>query len=266
MKYVLITGVSSGIGKALSELYLQYDYQVIGLDISNNNNENIAFFKCDITKEEDYCNVKKYIKDNNIILDLIINVAGIHKMASLVESEYKDIKKVIDINLLGTMLVNRIFYEFLKERGRIIIVTSEVASFEPLPFNGVYSISKIALESYAQSLRQELNLLGQKVITFRPGAIETPLAENSTIETKALVDNTILFQKQSSHFLKIVKKFSGKPLKPNNLAYKIFKVSIKKKVKYTYKVHQNLGLLVLGILPKRLQCFIIKLLLNRKSK
>ena len=266
MNYVLITGVSSGIGKELKEIYLNHDYHIIGIDINECNDERINFFKANITIEEELLKVKEYLQENDIKLDFIINVAGIHKMVSLVEGDFIDIKKVIDINLTGTMLVNRVFHETLVEKGRIVILTSEVASFEPLPFNGIYSISKIALESYAQSLRQELNLLNQKVITFRPGSIETPLASNSTYDTEVLANNTKLFKKQSVHFLNIVKKFSGRPMKPKKLAEKIYRKSIKKHVKYTYKIHQNFGLLLLGILPRRLQCFIIKLLLNRKSK
>lgn len=264
MKYVLITGVSSGIGKELANVYKNNDFQVIGIDVNEANNLNMIYFKADITNEEDLRKVADYLLNHEIKLEMIINVAGIHRMASLVESNFATIKKVIDINLNGTMLINHQFHRFLKEKGRIIIVTSEVASFEPLPFNGIYSISKIALESYAQSLRQELNLLDQKVITFRPGSIETPLSSNSLNDTKSLVDNTKLFKKQSVHFLKIVKKFSGKPIKPQKLARKIYKKSIKKHVKYTYKVHQNFGLFLLGIMPKRVQCFIVKTLLNRK--
>lgn len=266
MKNVLITGVSSGIGKAASDIYIEKGFKVIGIDKNICLNNNVLFFNCDITSTNELNNVVSYLKDNNINLDLIINIAGIHKMLSLIEGDFSDIKKVIDINLLGTMQVIKVFHPFLVKKGRVIIVTSEVASFEPLPFNGIYSISKIALESYAQSLRQELNLLGQKVITFRPGAVETPLSNNSTFATMELADKTVLFKEQSKHFLNIVKKFSGKPIKPSKLALKIYRKSIKKRVKYTYKVHQNFGLMLLGLLPKRTQCFIIKMLLNRKTK
>ena len=72
---------------------------------------------------------------------------------------------------------------------------------DPLPFNGLYTVSKNALESYAQALRQELNLLNQKVITIRPGAIKTPLSSNSLTDTDKLAKDTILYQKQAGKFL-----------------------------------------------------------------
>ena len=262
MKTILITGVSSGIGLKTKEYFLKNGYYVIGLDIvESSEEENFKFFKTDITNEQDVENVSNYLKEEQLELESIINIAGIHKMASLVENSYEELKKVIDINLLGPMLINNKLHKYLKPIGKIIIVTSEVAGFDPLPFNGLYSISKIALENYAQALRQELNLLNQKVITIMPGAIETPLQGGSLEDTSKLSDNTVLYKEQSKKFLKITKKFMGVPLKPEKLAKVIYKVTIKRKNKLTYKVHRNIGLVLLSILPKRIQCAIIKKIL-----
>lgn len=264
MKNVLITGAASGIGKAVSECFLKNDYQVYAIDINKIENTNNLFcFQSDITNEEDLNKVYEYLDLNNVKLDIIINIAGIHKMASLVEDEYDKLKKVIDINLLGTMLVNNVFYKLLNPKGRIIIVTSEVASFDPMPFNGLYNVSKTALDCYSQALRQELNLLGQKVITIRPGAIETPLSSNSLKDIEDLSNNTKLYHKQASKFLKISKKFMGKPMEVNKMGKFIYKKSVKRRPKLVYKKHQNVGLVLLSVLPKSWQCKIIKFLLNK---
>ena len=259
MSYVLVTGAVNGIGKAIADVYLENGYKVIALDVVlSDERENLISFKIDITKEDDLLEVLQFIQSNKISLDLIINVAGIHKMASLVESDFNDLKKVIDINLLGTMLVNKIFFQCLNEKGKIIITTSEVASYDPLPYNGLYSISKIALDAYAHSLRQELNLLGYQVVTIRPGAVDTKLSAGSLEDTERLVNDTVLFKKQSVHFLNLVKKFTGKKIKPLKLAKKIYKIGNKKHPKLIYKINQSLGLRLLAIL--------IKALLNRKQK
>lgn len=262
MKNVLITGCSSGIGQALVKKYLDNAFNVFGIDLKEPGKNDFTFFKADITNEEELKNVYNELIKEDVKLDIIINVAGIHKMAALVETDYTIMKKVIDVNLCGTMLINRTFHNLLMEKGKVIIITSEVASFDPLPFNGLYNVSKVALDSYAQALRQELNLLNQKVITIRPGAIETELSNNSLIDTSKLASQTVLYQKQSNKFLHFTKKFMGTPMKPEKLANLIYKVSLKKNPKYIYKKHQNIGLVLLGILPKRLQCFIIKSLLS----
>ena len=261
---ILITGAASGIAKATLEYFLCNNHQVYALDITEINIQNVKSFKCDITSENDLNKVYNYFEINNIKLDAIINIAGIHMMASLCESDFSKMKKVIDVNLTGTMLVNKVLYKALREKGKIIIVTSEVAAYDPMPFNGLYNISKTALDAYAQALRQELNLKGNKVITIRPGAIETPLQEGSIMGTKDLVSETVLFKKESRHFLNLVTKFMGKPLKPEVLAKLIYKVTLKKHPKYLYHKHRSVGLVLLNILPKRLQCFIIKALLKRK--
>lgn len=261
---VLITGAASGIGKAVMECFIENNHKVYALDINEINNKLVKSFKCDITNEEELKNVLNYLSINNVVLDAIINIAGIHMMSSLIESDFKKMKKLIDINLTGTMLVNKMFYPVLKEKGRIVIVTSEVAAYDPMPFNGLYNISKTALDSYAQALRQELNLKGNIVITIRPGSIETPLSKGSLNGTKDLVDNTILYKNESKHFLNLVTKFMGKPLEPVVLAKLIYKVTLKKHPKYIYHKHRSVGLVLLNMLPKRLQCFIIKSLLKRK--
>ena len=260
MLKVLITGVASGIGKATKDYFLKEGHFVYGIDIGEvEQQENLIPFKADITDKNELHKVYENINEK---LDLIINVAGIHKMASLVETEFDKIKKVIDINLVGTMLVNNIFHPLLKEKGRIVIVTSEAASFDPMPFNGLYNVSKTGLETYAQALRQELNLIDQKVITIRPGAIETPLASFSMDDTKALAEQTKLYEKQAGKFYKIARKFMGTPIKAEKIAKIIYKAATCKHPKIIYKKHQNIGLVLLNLLPLRLQCFVIKMLLK----
>ncbi len=263
MKTVLITGVASGIGAATKDVFAANGYHVIGIDIKEpQSKDNFTFYQVNITNLEDVLKLESILLNDNILLDAIINIAGIHKMASLVENDYQDLQKVININLLGPMLINNKLHKFLKPAAKIIIITSEVAGFDPLPFNGLYSVSKIALEQYAQALRQELNLINQSVITIMPGAIETPLQGASIQDTSDLANTTTLYKRQANKFVSITKKFMGKPLKPIKVANLIFKVSNKKRPKYTYKIHRNIGLVLLNLLPRRLQCYIIKKILK----
>ena len=262
-KNILITGAASGIGKATTEILLNKEYNVFAIDIVEcEPHNNLKSFICDITNDEQISMVINYFKINNIKIDAIINVAGIHKMTSLVENNFNDLKKLIDINLLGTMNVNNKFHPYLEKNGKIIIVTSEVAPFDPLPFNGLYNVSKTALDSYAQALRQELNLLNQKVITIRPGSIKTPLSDGSLTDTAKLSNNTILYKKQANKFLKLTKKFMGKTVSPKKVGNLIVKIIEKKNPKIIYRINLNILLSLLNLLPKRIQCFIIKKILN----
>ncbi len=264
---ILITGAGSGIGKATAEYFADLGHTVYGIDIRFESEEkDITKYVADITDKNQLEGVKNTLISEGVALDAIINVAGIHKMVSLTESDTDDMKRVIDINLWGSMLVCRAFHSLLSQGGRIILVTSEVAYLDPMPFNGLYSVSKTALECYAQALRQELNLIGQRVITIRPGAIKTPLCDGSLTATEALASSTELYKNQASRFLGLTKKFMGKPMEPKRLSKLIYKATVKKRPRLVYKKHRNFGLVMLNLLPKRLQCAIIKLLLNRGTK
>lgn len=258
-----MSGSASGIGEAIKNIFLKNNHEVYGIDVSSQE-ETLNFhpFCVDITDKNKLESLSHKFNEEHVVFDCIIDVAGIHKMSSFVEGDFSNIKKVIDINLIGTITFNFVFHKHLAKNGKIIVITSEVASMDPMPFNGLYNVSKTGLDCYAQALRQELNLLGQNVVTFRPGSIETKLSANSIPDTERLANETILYKKEGRKFANIVKKFIGKPLPSDKLAKKIYKVSLKKNPKYIYKVHRSLGLILLNILPKRMQCFIIKSLLK----
>ena len=75
--------------------------------------------------------------------------AGVYMLDSLVEMETESFKKIFDINVNGVFLVNKIFLPLLKKDSRILITTSELAPLDPLPFTGIYAITKSALDKYA---------------------------------------------------------------------------------------------------------------------
>lgn len=260
---LLITGAASGIGQAVANYFIALGHTVYGIDLAKTESSgNYHGFAADITDEDSLQDARTHLVENGITLDAILNIAGVHIMASLVESDYAKMKKVVDVNLSGTMLVNRVFYDRLAQGGRIVIVTSEVAAFDPMPFNGLYNVTKTALDTYAQALRQELNLLGQKVVTIRPGAVETDLSAASIKATQDLADTTVLYKNHARKFAGLAAKFMGKPMKPQALAALIYKATTAKRPRLIYRKHQNIGLVLLNALPKRAQCAVIKLLLR----
>lgn len=261
-KTILITGAASGIGAAARARLSSLGHRVIGLDISHTGE--VDSHVCDITSEERLREIASSLKENGITLDVIIHAAGIHAMCSLVEGECNKMRRLIDVNLIGAMNVCRILHECLAEHGRIVIVTSEVAPLDPMPFNGLYNVSKTALDCYAQALRQELGLIGQTVVTVRPGAVETPLARGSLDATETLSRDTVLYRRQAGRFLTITKRFMGTPISPARLARVIERAALSRRPRLVYSKHRSLGLLALSALPKRLQCFVIKTLLGGK--
>lgn len=263
---VLITGAASGIGMAAAEYFTEKGIRVYGIDKNIIENENIIAYRADITDEKELLSVRDRLLSEGTRLDAILSVAGMHDMASFVETDFDRVRRLLDVNLLGAMLTVKTFHPLLSEKGRVVIVTSEVATYSPMPFNGLYNISKTALDCYADSLRQELNLLGQKVVAVRPGAVATPLSGGSLYSTERLAEDTVLFRSEAGRFLTLVKRFMGTPIPPSRLAPVLYRATVKKNPRLAYSKNRSKGLVLLSLLPKRLQLTIIKMLLGRKKK
>ena len=265
MKTILVTGAASGIGRAAAACFAARGYTVIALDIREMpDEEGIRPFRADVTDEASLLAVRDTLAAEGVRLDVILSVAGMHRMASFVEGDLAVIRRLIDVNLLGVIETNRVFHPLLAPHGRVVIVTSEVATYDPLPFNGLYTVSKCALESYAQALRQELSLLGQTVVTVRPGAVETPLVGGTVAAAEQLERETVLFRREAVHFTRLTACFMGTPMKPERLAPVIYRAATARHPRLSYAKHRHAGLVLLSALPKRLQCALVRLLLRRK--
>ena len=261
----LIGGTASGIGRAVAELFVEKGYTVYGIDRAEQQPlEGLTPIRADITDAAAIAEGIADLEAQGVRLSGIISIAGMHNMVSLAEADTEAMRRFIEVNLIGAMSRIRLAHPLLCDGGRVIILTSEVATYQPMPFNGLYSVSKAALDCYAQALRQELNLIGQRVITVRPGAVATPLERGSAESTDALAENTKLYKRQAKHFATLVRSFTGTPISPASVARLILKAAEAKRPALEYNINRNPGLVLLSILPKRLQCFIIKALLSRK--
>lgn len=264
---ILITGSASGIGKEIARIFLKNGHTVYGIDIKEDTpQQGYTPIRADITCRAELDALREQLVQQACVFDVLVHAAGVHTMLSLVEGDADRMERLMRVNVLGAMLVNRTLHPLLAKNGRILIITSEVATLAPLPFNGLYSVSKHALDAYAQALRQEVQLIGQRVITVRPGAVETPLCHASLEATERLAAETVLYRTQAAHFLTLTKRFMGRPMPPERLATLVYRAATCRRPRHAYHKHRNLGLLLLGLLPACLQCTVIRLLLNRRTR
>jgi short-subunit dehydrogenase len=187
-------------------------------------------------------------------------------LTSLVEIDEKSFIKAFDINLFGVYRVNKIFLPLLDYGSRILITTSELAPLSPLPFTGLYAITKSALDKYAYSLRMEVQLLGIKVSVLRPGAVKTDMISASTKQLDDFCNNSTLYKCNAERFKKIVDSVEAKNIGADKIALKSYKIITAKKPRQVYNINRNPLLRLLNILPKRLQTKIIKGILKEKNK
>ena len=173
--------------------------------------------------------------------------------------------KIFNVNFFGVYRVNKVFLPLLKQKSKIVITSSELAPLNPLPFTGLYGITKSTIEKYAFSLRMELQLLGIQVVVLRPGAVNTNLLGASQTEIDNFCKNTKLYKYNSKKFKEITEKVETKCIPAEKIAKLVFKILSKKKPKYVYNINRNFGLKFLSALPKRWQTGIIKGILKEKK-
>lgn len=267
MKSILITGAYGGMGKETAKLFSSLGYQVFALDIkTEEQTKNIIPIECDITSEASIINAYETVKGHTNELYGIIHYAGVYMLDSLVEMETESFQKIFDINVNGVFLVNKTFLPLLKNDSRILITTSELAPLDPLPFTGIYAVTKATLDKYAYSLKMELQLLNIKVSVLRAGAVKTNMLGASTTALERFCEKTKLYSCNATRFKKIVDSVEAKNVPPSKIAAKSLSIIKKRNPKFAYSINRNPLLLMLNILPKRLQLFAIRQILKNKEK
>lgn len=263
MKYVLVTGAFGGMGRAVTKLLAQNGYCVFALDKNvGEDGDNIIPIEADVTNDESIKNAVDKIGEITDTLCGIIHFAGVYGLDSFIEADSRKFKRIFDINFYGVFAVNKYFLRYLKDDSRIIITTSELAPLDPLPFTGIYAVSKSALDKYAYSLRMELQLLGINVSVIRAGAVKTDMLGVSTDELDKFCDNTKLYKCNAERFKKIVAGVESKNVSPEIIAEKTLKILNKSNPKFSYSVNRNPLLSLFGILPQKMQFGIIRRVLR----
>lgn len=263
MKYVLITGAYGGMGYATAQTLAAQGYTVFALDKKVKEAEkNVIPIEADVTDAESLKNALICVKNVTDKLFAVLHFAGVYMLDSLIEMREEEFDRIFKINLYGAFYVNKIFMPLLKEGSRVLITTSELAPLDPLPFTGIYAVTKGALDKYAYSLRMELQLLGVSVSVLRAGAVSTGMLGVSTAALDRFCEKTELYECNAKRFKKIVNGVEAKNIPPEKIARKAARILGKKKPKFAYSINRNGLLLLLNALPKRLQCFVIKKILK----
>ena len=178
------------------------------------------------------------------------------------ETGEEEILRVFNVNLFGVYRVDRCAIPYLAQNARVIIVSSELAPLDPLPFTGIYAITKSALEKYAYSLRMELQLLGCGVVVVRPGAVKTGMLPDSAKALEKFCGDTKLYAVNAKRFRAIVEKVEARSVSPDRVAKKVARAASAKRPRLVYKLNRSPLLLAFNALPRRAQLFLIRKVLS----
>ncbi|MFC1603783.1 SDR family NAD(P)-dependent oxidoreductase [Planctomycetota bacterium] len=183
-KAVVITGTSTGIGKACAlyldklgfKVYAGVRKQADGDMLKSEASERLKSLILDVTSAESINNASDTIgKETKGNVFGLINNAGIGRGGPLEVMPVPEIQKVMSVNVVGLMAVTQAFIPMLRKgRGRIINIGS-TSSILAVPGASVYSASKFAVRAITDSLRVELKSFGVSVILVAPGAVESEI-------------------------------------------------------------------------------------------
>ncbi|PUU86234.1 MAG: short-chain dehydrogenase/reductase SDR [Halanaerobium sp.] len=265
-KVVLITGASSGIGKAAAVKFLKHDYTVYGAARTEadlkylSDYPNGHYILMDITEAEMRKNCVNQILENEARLDILVNNAGYGAYGAVEEVPLKDAKKQFEVNLFGLSELTKLVIPVMREKGsgRIINISS-IAGKIWTPLGGWYHASKFALEGLSDCLRNELRQFGIDVILIEPGAIETNWAETAG-DNLLKSSGAGIYQKQAERKANKYKQMygeSGMTAEPEVVAQAIFKAAETNhpKARYAVPVHAKLILFFRWLLPDSLYDF-----------
>ncbi len=196
-KVVIITGGSSGIGKALAETFGRKGSKILitgrnandlseAVDELRKKGVDIHGFASDVSKEEDNRNMAAEALRLFGRIDVLINNAGITMRALFEDVDMDVIRKVMDINFYGVLYATKYCLpEIMKNRGSVIGISS-IAGYRGLPGRTGYSSSKFALNGFLEVLRTEMLKKGVHVMTACPGFTTSNIRKRSLTKDGSL--------------------------------------------------------------------------------
>ena len=208
---VLITGCSSGIGRATAYAFLDEEWRVYATARNPADVEQLGEAGCDIstldvTDPDDVERVVDRVVEEEGRIDSLVNNAGYGQHGPLEDVRQELFERQFDVNVLGPHRLVRAVLPHMREReeGTIVNVSS-VAGRLAAPGMGAYSASKHAVEGYSDALRREVEPFGVDVSVVQPGPVETSFRDRvddelGRLDRSAAYDDIYEFQEDASLF------------------------------------------------------------------
>ena len=195
-KVVLVTGGSSGIGKSVGEYLCSKGFVVYGTSRNPQTIKNHPFklVALDVRNVSTINAAVAEVIKNEGKLDVLVNNAGMGITGPIEETPTDEMRKVFDTNFFGAIdVMKAVLPQMRKQNSGLIINVTSIAGYMGLPFRGIYSASKGALEIVTEAIRMEVKEFGVEITNVAPGdfatniasgRFHTPVFENSPYKDK----------------------------------------------------------------------------------
>ncbi len=188
-KVVLVTGASSGIGQACARHLAACGYRVFGAQrrVAAERDGGVEMLTMDVTDDESVRRGVATVLERAGRIDAVLNNAGNAVAGAIEDTAIEEARAQLETNFFGVLRVCRAVLPHMRERGGgYVINVSSLAGVLGLPFNGLYSASKFALEGMTESLRLETRRFGIRVVLVEPGDFKSNLPTARRVAEDAL--------------------------------------------------------------------------------
>jgi len=184
-KTVLITGCSTGIGRAAAEEFLRRGHLVYatarkletlaGLDARG-----MRTVALDVNDADSILALTQRLRDDQAHIDVLINNAGFGLMGPLLDVSLSDARQQFETNVIAVLAMVQALFPYLSQPGARIANIGSVSGVLVTPFSGAYCATKAAVHALSDALRMELHPFGVDVITIQPGAIRSEFGDTAS--------------------------------------------------------------------------------------
>lgn len=254
-KVILVTGASSGIGESIAQSLAAAGYKVYAASrkvTTGHIRHGTIELQMDVCDEESVQRAIEYIRQKDGHLFGLINSAGLGMTGSVEFTSDKEARTLFDTNVFGVLNVCRAAIPLIRPQrdGYIINITS-IAAQMGLPYRGIYSSSKFAVEGFTESLSMEVSRFGIKVCIIEPGDFRTGI---NTHRMRAAADDTVYYGSLHQDILEQVRNEVNTAPTPEVIGKRVIKILSDPKPRLRYRIASPKALLsyrLMRTLPSR---------------
>lgn len=189
---VLITGCSSGIGRALAEVFASAGYRVWATarrpeDVAQLQQAGFHAVQLDVNDAEDVAALAAHLEAQLDGLDVLINNAGYGAMGPLLDGGVEALRRQFETNVFAVVGLTRACFPLLRRKRGLVVNIGSVSAVLVTPFAGAYCASKAALHALSDALRLELAPFAIEVMEVQPGAIASSFGANASREAEQMI-------------------------------------------------------------------------------
>ncbi|MBA4066400.1 MAG: hypothetical protein C0501_22335 [Isosphaera sp.] len=206
---VLVTGATSGIGRATARLLASNGYRVFGTsrDPTSRPPEPFPLLPLEVASDESAAACVRRVADaTGGRIDVLVNNVGTGILGAAEESTAAEVRALFEVNVLGAVRMTNAVLPLMRARraGRILNMSSSGGTAS-IPFAAYYCATKFALEAYSEGLRNELLPLGIHVSVVAPGPVSTPAGDTAARAAHPVADYEPARSKAADEFVKAIR-------------------------------------------------------------